>query len=203
MQFYRFSHLWHNNNGCKLTILDEHKKQANYAASFSIFFNEKVTMQPISVINEDFDTSLTIPWVEIERKINRECSIAIRNSPGKPTRITIPTGISHKKAVKDFVCQLPQYSPPSHILHSSVRNIYSALNYSMPPPTKPKVPVAKTNTHLLTYTHRLYVYRAYMKEEALRKQSIESANLKKYFNQQQDMTSWRRAKKLRFANNDV
>lgn len=51
-------------------------------------------MSFISVIDEDYDTSLSISWDEIEERINRQCSIALKASPENRTKITIPMNIS-------------------------------------------------------------------------------------------------------------
>lgn len=129
-------------------------------------------MSLISVIDEDYDTSLSISWDEIEERINRQCSLALKASPDNRTKVTIPMKYPPKSAMKDHTLVFPEYSPPPQFADFGARAVYSAFNFELPPPKEPTLPVAKTNTHLLNYVHRLYVFKAYKMQQQWRQQQV-------------------------------
>lgn len=130
----------------------------------------------LAVIDDDYDTSLSISWDEVEARIKRQCSFAVKCHQRRRPEITIPISTTYKSAMKDHGIVFPKYCPPSLANDMGARAVYLAFNYDSPPPKEPKLPVAKTNTQLLNYVHRLYVFKAYKLEQQWRLQQAMEDN---------------------------
>lgn len=78
---------------------------------------------------------------------------------------------SFLKLIKPNAASLPSYNPPDKTMVEAMKQMCRLYHVPEQPPAPPQMPLAKTNTAMCNYLHRLYVYRSFLDSMILQRKN--------------------------------